>query len=471
MSQTADEKFLDSVIAQAESTNLEFKHAQNTFSTEKALGYCAALANEGGGYLILGVTDQVPRTVPGTRAFGDPANIEYRIFGALQIKAVVRELEYDGARVLVFAVPSRRRGQPIALDGRYLMRAGESLVAMPQHQLAAIFSEPDGGPTERVVAAGLAEPQIFELLDVEELYRRMPWTAPDGRDAIVEDLVDRKLVIRSLDGQYSIPLASAVLIGRRLGAFDGLALRRVRVIKYATASRVTATFEYFAERGYLLEFEALLTIVQSLLPVDETIEEGLRSVRPVYSPKALREFIANALVHQDFDEQTTQIVVEIFSDRIEIRNPGEPMIEVTRFVDETRTRNPDLAEAMRLAGVCEVRGSGVDRALAQIEGLLRPAPHFRAENGATTISLFAAADFSSMTIDDRAWSAFLHCCLRHQSGFRLTNASLRTRFGLPDSKATLVSQTITAAVDRRLIKLDPRAGSSKRNAAYVPFFV
>ncbi|WP_374206634.1 ATP-binding protein [Rathayibacter sp. VKM Ac-2928] len=163
-------------------------------------------------------------------------------------------------------------------------------------------------------------------------------------------------------------------------------------------------------------------------------------------------------------------MIEIFSDRMEIRNRGEPIIDVTRFVDETRARNPDLAEAMRHAGICEVRGSGVDCALEQIEDLLRPAPRFRAECGATTILLFAASDFSSMTIKDRVWSAFLHCCLRHQSGQRLTNASLRTRFGLPDNKATLVSHTIAAAVERRLILLDPRAGSSKRNAAYVPFF-
>lgn len=55
--------------APAESERLEFKRAEKQFGAQDARRYCAALANEGGGHLVLGVTDQPPRTVVGTSAF------------------------------------------------------------------------------------------------------------------------------------------------------------------------------------------------------------------------------------------------------------------------------------------------------------------------------------------------------------------------------------------------------------------
>lgn len=125
---------------------------------------------------------------------------------------------------------------------------------------------------------------------------------------------------------------------------------------------------------------------------------------------------------------------------------------------------------MRLARICEVRGSGVDRALEQIEDYTQPAPRFQLETAATRVTLLKERKFEDMTQEERIWSAFLHCCVKYEKSDRLTNAILRTRHGLSTAKTTIVSQTIAAAVEAGLLKLDPRAGSSKRHAAYVPFF-
>lgn len=148
-----------------------------------------------------------------------------------------------------------------------------------------------------------------------------------------------------------------------------------------------------------------------------------------------------------------------------VRSPGEPLVEIERFVDETRARAPDLAEIMRLARICEVRGSGVDRALEQIEDYLQPAPRFQSETAATRVTLLRERKFEDMTQEERIWSALLHCCVKYEKSDRLTNASLRARHELTAAKTTIVSQAIAATVEGGLIKLDPRAGSSKRHAA------
>lgn len=113
--------------APAESEHLEFKEAKQQFDTTKLLRYCVALANEGGGHLVLGVSDKLPRRVVGTQAFvaaTDLNDIKSRIVDKLRIRVSAVELAHADGRVLVFAVPSRPVGQPLDFDGAYLMRAG-----------------------------------------------------------------------------------------------------------------------------------------------------------------------------------------------------------------------------------------------------------------------------------------------------------------------------------------------------------
>jgi len=468
---TPDEIYLDALLGKREQNRLEFKAARETYNTDTAISYCAAIANEGGGHFILGVSDQMPRQVLGSNAVRNPAELELRIHEKLQIKVAIRELDYGGKRVVVFQIPSRRPGTPIGHDGRFQIRAGESLVSMTGNQLAEIIDETRGPIGDRPVSEGKSAAEVTALLDLDHYFAIMPDTKPATGDEALSALERRGLVrADQATGLYAISTVGALFLARSLDDFPTLRMRRIRFIRYAGADRVTATFEHFESRGYALAFEDLLMLIASHTPVREEIVGGLRSSTPVYPPTAIREFLANALIHQDLGEDSIQITVELFSDRLEIRNPGEPLLDVERFVDETRSRNPELAELMRLARICEVRGSGVDRALQQIEDYVQPAPTFRRETAATTITLFDHVEFAEMTIDERVWSTFLHSCVRYESGNRLTNTSLRGRFGLPANKTTVVSQTISAAIEAGLLKLDPRVGSSRRLAKYVPFF-
>lgn len=468
---TADEEYLDALLDVREGNRLEFKTAAKTYNTDAAISYCAALANEGGGYLVLGVTDEIPRDVVGSEAISNPAELEHRIFSKLRIKVQIREVLYEAKRVVVFQIPSRMKGVPIDLDGRFLMRAGESLVSMSAHQIAAILAEHQGRYEGRHVLEGVSAEEVEGLLDLDAYFALMQETDPRDLKGRLGRLVARRLLVEEPQpDRYSIMNGGALFLARSLNDFPTLALRRVRVLRYSGNDRVNAVFEHFESRGYGIAFEPLLALIASNVPTVEVIDGGLRTTMSAYAPRALREFLANALIHQDLEEPGVQLTVEIFDDRLEFRNPGEPLIAIERFVDETRARNPDLAEIMRLARICEVRGSGVDRALEQIEVLLQPAPRFNSETAATRVTLLKEHRFEDMTLEERIWSAFLHCCVRYEKSDRLTNASLRARHGLPTAKTTIVSQAIAATVEARLIKLDPRSGSSKRHAAYVPFF-
>ena len=108
-----------------EDEHLEFKEAKNNFHFETLVKYCVALANEGGGKMILGVTDKRPRTVVGSQAFHDLERTKAGLIERLRLRVEVEEIQHPNGRVLVFQVPSRPIGMPIQYEGAYWMRGGE----------------------------------------------------------------------------------------------------------------------------------------------------------------------------------------------------------------------------------------------------------------------------------------------------------------------------------------------------------
>lgn len=126
------------------------------------------------------------------------------------------------------------------------------------------------------------------------------------------------------------------------------------------------------------------------VPSNEVIEKALRKTVPMYPELAVRELVVNALIHQDFFVTGASPMVEIFADRIEITNPGQPLVATDRFLDTPpRSRNEGLASLMRRMGVCEERGSGVDKVVFQTEVFQLPAPLFEVTGESTRAVLFA----------------------------------------------------------------------------------
>jgi ATP-dependent DNA helicase RecG len=132
---------IDSWLGDRENEHLEFKEAKTNFHFEKLVKYCAALANEGGGSIVLGVTNGIPRQVVGTTAFKDLERTKAGLIEKLRLRIDGEELSCSGGRVIVFTAPPRPIGAPIPVDGAYWMRAGEDLVPMTPDMLRRIFDE------------------------------------------------------------------------------------------------------------------------------------------------------------------------------------------------------------------------------------------------------------------------------------------------------------------------------------------
>jgi ATP-dependent DNA helicase RecG len=461
------------LLAPTETERLEFKEARQQFSSTKLLKYCVALANEGGGHIVLGVTDKRPRQVVGSQAWSTAEalnKIKADIFQKLRFRVDITELQHANGRVLVFDVPPRPVGQALEYEGTYLMRVGEELQPMSPDRLKQICLEDQQDWFSQPARPDASPDDVIALLDTQTYFELLKVPYPTTRDAVLERLQSQDLIKQTTQG-WTITNLAAIVLAKKLDAFSlSLARKAPRVVFYEGINKLQTRDDKMGNRGYAVSFEKLVSFVHSSAPQNRFIEEAVRQEVKMFPIQALRELIANALVHQDFLATGASVMIEMYSDRVEISNPGFPPIPVDRFIDEYRSRNEQLADLMRRLGICEEKGSGIDKVVSAAEIFQLPAPDFRVGETRTTTVLFAYQIFEDMSKSDRIRACYQHCCLLHISNRKMSNQTLRDRFRLSESKTATVSLIIGATKEAGLIKTDDSESSSTRYACYLPFW-
>ncbi len=210
---------LERWLSEPESETLEFKEAANRYDFEKLVKYCCALANEGGGKLLLGVTDRRPRVVIGSAAFPEPGQVVSQLTQKLHLRIGWAEMRHPNGRVLVFDVPSHPIGVPIQADGFYYARSGDSLGPLRPEHLRRIFDE--AGPdfsAEVHPAATVAD------LDPRTIERfRQMWRAKSNNAALVSLSVEQLLSDAELLRDGKVTYAALILLGSTEGVSKHLA--------------------------------------------------------------------------------------------------------------------------------------------------------------------------------------------------------------------------------------------------------
>ena len=456
----------------AENEHLEFKAALKSYRVDNVLRYCVALSNEGGGHLILGVTNDHPRRVTGTQAFASAKKLnalKHSIVDQLRIRVDVDEIEHPDGRVLVFEIPARPAGQPLGLNGHYLMRAGESIVGMTPDRLKEIFAETNEDWFVQTAMEYVSAEEVIALLDTKIYFELLNLPYPT-QPAVLQRLEEEGFV-QSQSGKWAATNLGAILLAEDINKFSKeIARKTARFVLYDGTGKTKTNKETTMGPGYVVGFENLVNYVHDVAPRNYILEETVRTERRMFPKQALRELIANALIHQDFSVGGASVMIEMYTDRVEISNPGKPIIQVNRFIDGYRSRNERLADIMRRIGICEEKGSGIDKVIQQVEDFQLPAPDFREDDIRTTVVLYSHVDFSEMGRQDRIRACYQHCCLRYVFNEPMTNSSLRTRFHLASNLTVTVSQIIAATKGDGLIKPENGESGATRYARYLPWW-
>ena len=438
---------------------LEFK--QN-YAYEEDLGeYLSALSNSAAlcgkvsAYMVWGVDDQTHEIV-GTRFDPESSkvgneNLENWLlrFLAPKIDFHFYELSIDSYEVVLLEIGAAFR-HPVAFKNQEFIRVGSYKKKLKdfKEKEAKLWRIFDAVPFEREIAAeSVSATDVLQLLDYPAYFELLELPLPDNRDGIFTALESDDLVVRSADGIWDVTNLGAVLLAKKLSDFRGLRRKVIRVILYKGENRIETVREQSGTKGYASGFEGLIGFITSLLPSNEVIGKALRKEVPMFPELAIRELVANALIHQDFHQSGTEPMIEIFSDRMEITNPGLPLVQTDRFLNSPpKSRNEALASFMRRVGICEERGSGIDKVVFQTEFYQLPAPIFEATDEHTRVILFSHKKLSKMDKADRVRACYLHSCLRYAQRDFMTNSTLRERFGIDAKNSAMVSRIINDTI-------------------------
>jgi predicted HTH transcriptional regulator len=430
------------------------------------------------GYLIWGVRDD-DHAVAGTdfvpeRQKKGGEDLENWLFRLLDPRLSFRffETAVDGKRVAGLEVP-RATAKPTRFSGKELVRVGsyrQNLKDYPEIErtLWRLF---DTTPFEELKALeNVDSSRVLALLDYPGYFDLLMQPLPETKNRILECLEVERLIARTQAGGWDITNPGAILFARNLRDFNGLGRKAVRIILYDGKGRLKTIREIEEFKGYACGFAGLMGLLNTLLPRNEVIGQALRREVPVYPEVSVRELVANALIHQDFSITGAGPMIEVFSDRMEITNPGTPLVQPQRFLDSPpRSRNEMLASLMRRVGICEERGSGVDKVVYETEIFQLPAPSFETPEGSTRVVLFAPMAYRDMGVKDKTRACYQHACLRYVLRDPMTNASLRERFGIAPENSSVVSRVIKEAMAEELVKpADPEQG--RRHAKYLPYW-
>lgn len=368
---TTPEQF-ESWLKAPESTRLEFKSATGGFHFDKLVDYCVALANEGGGAIILGVTDRRPRQVVGTQAFREPGRTEAGLYQRLGHRVPVEEYYHAGRRVLIVHVPGRLPGTSWNIEGRYLKRAGDDLAPLGDVELRAIFAET--GPDFS------AEPSFATLADMEPAAVaafRERW-ARKANNLRIAQLTDPQLLSDAellLDGRLAY--AALILFGTHAALGRHLAQAEI-VFEYRSseASGPAQDREEYRE-GFFLFHDALWQKI-NLRNDRQSYQEGLfRYDIPTFDETPVREALLNAVAHRDY-RLGGSVFVRQYARRLEIVSPGgfPPGITPENILDQQNPRNRRLAEALARCGLIERSGQGLNLMVERAIRQSKPLPSF-----------------------------------------------------------------------------------------------
>lgn len=477
---------LDTLRNQTNGNETPLIEIKGSNSDPKVLGQAiSAIANacilekEENGFIVFGVEDP---TLEEKGVTFDPFN--FKVSGNQDMEIYLRQmlvscdftfipLKKDGKDFLIIEV-YRALGSPAKYKGESFVRIGKNTANLGNYRdlEAKMWSSFRPGIFWKNPAkTDLSLNDVLSLLDFDSYYQMMELAIPSETKDILSRFEEEGFVFNQ-KGQWYITNLGALLFARDLKNFENLQYKSPRVVTYSGDNKLSTVIkDQQGKKGYAAGFEDLLRWIYSQIPEPEIITKTYREQGIVYPEKAIREIVANALVHQDCEIVGMRPLIEIYKDHIEISNPGNCLVDPGKILQSVpKARNERVVDVMRRLKICEVRGSGIDRVIQGVELLQLPAPKFENDENAFKVYIYAYKPFEKLTITEKLRALEQHITLLYIYQQYATNESLRVRFGLGEKKISVISNLVALAKEASLIKnFDPKS-MSKRYVKYIPFW-
>ena len=447
---------LAKLIKAGESETLEFKERW----TDTALETLSAFANQQGGRLLIGVTND--GDLRGWNGKDSELNaLASKISDLVKIQPSVEQISVNNFNVVVIAVmPS---GLPIAYHGRYFKRVAGTTREMNADELGRLFLTKMGITWDSI--EGAFNWDEFDLETINEFINNARPRLPHLNQNEPVSRIFEKLELLH-DGKPT--RGALMLFGKNPQRYFVSA--QVHIGRFREGGVIAddklLTGNLFRLLNKTMDLLSFYLKVRLEINHHDIVRDASRDLRRKeiwdYPLDALREALLNALIHRDYFDASGDIMVRVHDNRIIISNPGELPAGMT--VDELKVkghrsvpRNPLMAKVLYYSGLIEKWGTGTTRMIEVCLENGLPEPEFKSGKGWFEIS------FSTQIYRDELWNKLglnerqIQAMQYLSSAGRITNAEYRRFIGVPVYTA---KRDLAVLVEKGLLKKEGPAGKA-----------
>lgn len=331
------------LVQEGEGLTVEFKE----HFTPRIDDDIVAFANTKGGVILLGVRDD--RTISGEKLTND---LKARINSVARncnppIQVKTKQLH----NIIAIEVPQGEE-KPYNCGSGYFRRLDGTTQKMTNHELRIMFQEHETTAFEEKVNKDVT----WEDISKEKI-----------QDFLKEaDINIRKIVPRDILTSLSIAqddkITNAGVLFFANNPRKYLLQAQMTLIAFKGRDRVHIYDRRDVQDDLLTQFNAAVFFLMKHLNRRSEIKGVNRKDIYEIPFEALREAIANAIIHHDYSMRGTSLMVEVYDDRVEITNPGVfPEAQKKDFGKVSVRRNERIADLFFRMDKVERAGTGIRR--------------------------------------------------------------------------------------------------------------
>ncbi len=429
---------------------VEFKH--NNEDPEMIGKLCSALSNaarieqEDFGYVVWGIEDKTHNILgttfsPESKKKGNQVFIFWLSQMLIpHITVHFRDVNHPKGNLVILEIPATHT-TPVEFDKTAYIRIGSAtprLSDYPEYHQNLINNLRSYMWEKAIAKPFITADEVLKSLEYPAYFKLTGQNLPANKEGILEILSADNLIKKDIGGHWNITNLGAILFADNLDNFDtSLSRKSIRFVAYDGDNRASAVKKRIdGIKGYAMAFSGVVSYINDLLPVNEHIGSTQRTPQLLFPEIAIREIIANALIHQDMTISGAGPLIELFNTRLEVTNPGKSLVNIDRMIDlPPRSRNEDLASLMRRMNMCEEQGSGLDKVIISIEENRLPPPEFQEMDKSMRVVLFSPRSFADMTVAERTRACYQHAIMKYLQGEKMKNVTLCELVGIDKKNA------------------------------------
>ncbi len=349
---------IQEILNMPEGEHVEFKEAKNRYDFDELTKYACALANRGGGWIFLGITDKRPRKIVGTNAFPQPEQQCKSLIERLRIQVQFEELrDENDLKILAFMISPRPIGLPVQYKGIAYWRIGESLHPMPEKVRREIYAE-----SGHDFSADICIGATINDLDANAIENfRATWLKKSSLMRL--QTLSHEQLLRDCDAvtDDGITYAALILFGKKQTLTKYLAQSEFVFEYRSTIASGPAQQREDLRDAFFNIYDRLWELI-NLRNNKQHYQDGLFIFDvSTFNERATRELLLNAVSHRNYQYCGSVFVVQ-YPDHLVVKSPGGflPEISPANILDRQAPRNRRIAEILARCGLVERSGQGMN---------------------------------------------------------------------------------------------------------------